>query len=239
MAGIAIRKVQGAQAADPVTGFTVRPIEIVPLTYRIRNIESLSITQNSAVTEFPLPLSEDQSQILVKIMGNVTNIALSWIISDIDVEPANTMIFSEDGTTNTSITAVPAFGIPVYPPALASGKRIFTVNDQMKILMNEFVPRDINARYHIFIGVENSGPNAIDDSSAPAFNAPQPPFKTDNNYTVGAPTENKKFANTTAFKRMGTIKNLSFNLTGTSPVVFTANMDLAIGDNIISVEDVE
>lgn len=209
---IALRLVAGAAATPAETGFSVRPAQTAPLTYLIRNLDTISLTQDTPLTDYGLPQTEDQETILLKIMGNATTINISWTIVDESTSP-----FVETITVNA------AFGIPA-----SSSASPIVAQDIVRILMNEFVPRDINAKYHFFLDASN-----IDNTGAPAFNPPKPPFQNTTDFTN---TENKKYANSSSFKRMGVIRNLNLTAMGTSPVTFKATVDFIAGNVIASVE---
>ena len=117
----------------------------VKFVYSVNNLRDFSIDFNSPVSPMPLPEENDEENILMKIEGNTTNLALSWVIKE---ETSNTATSYNGGGDEIGDTQ--------------------TIYEQMKFFDYFFVPTSLTDSYDICIADGTEG-NIDDVNPSPGF----------------------------------------------------------------------
>ena len=212
--------IQKVAVADTDSGYTVEK------EYKLSNINTLSIDLNSPVSPMPLPEEGADDNVLVKIEGNSSNMSLAWTIKDETVSPVTKKGGGVLWATSTPytigdtvVTSLEPAGIQydcrvahtsgTFSTDLAAGKWALSDNVDVLTAMQQI---------GYFTG-------------SPGIGSFQPVSVTDN-YRIQI-----KEGTDILFSKLGFFTKFTFSMSGSSPVIWNANVSFIVGNVITSFED--
>ena len=172
-----------------------------PRTTEIRNLANLVINTNTPLERFSIPESTDDKSILIKVMGNQSTITITWTL----LKEATNIV--KQALTGREVVNCDANG---YVGGIIGGDTTATDN-QLKWWTTIFQPNSIFDRYNLYLGdcATNPIPNTTPTTRA---------------------QEEANFKFSRAYHKEGTIQDLLFVKTGTTPVTYEGTMVFYVGD---------
>jgi len=195
----------GGRIAEPMcclTGFFPTNLANQMRTTEIRNLKDITVDVNSPVERYAIPESDDDSAIVIKVLGNVSTVTINWTMIE---EPTN--IVRQTLIACTPERTPACGGVP-------NGDTT-SINNQLIWWANVFQNNSINDAYHLYVG--DCTVNCL-DSGAGTY----PPL------TLAQETLN--FANSFAYHKEGALSNFRATQTGVAPVTYDASVVFSVGE---------
>jgi len=210
---IFITKFSGREKCGDICGFFPTNECNQMRTTEIRNIKDVSVDVTTPLERYAIPESDDESAILVKVLGNIATITVQWTILE---EPTNIVRQCLIACTPEACEA--CGGVP--------NGNTTSINNQIIWWTSVFQNNSINDGYHFYMG--DCTTNCLDCCTFNMCGA-YPPT------TLCHETAN--FCMSLAYKKTGSINNFRVSQTGATPVTWDASLTFYVGDIQTTVDE--